>query len=269
MQQPENPRFKDSSDDKSRLDLILMRSHRWYTILELGVFIKNSTFDNYIVVDFETTGLAPGYRPVEIAWLEFDENFCEINSVESLINPQIPIEHGAEKVHGISDAMVKDAPTLDDFITVQHADKFRNSNVLVVAHNAKFDYPMFAPYCAQATQLCTMNLGRKFYPAAPSYKLGVLAKICGVHKVPTHRALDDVETSFALLQHFATANSLSISELIELEQAVDPNAVMPFGKHKGTKIVDLPKDYAIWLIDTLDKDDWVARQLRNTPDLYI
>jgi len=269
MQQPENPRFKDSSDDKSRLELISATRQRVTTIYWQGVVIKNSTFDNYIVVDFETTGLAPGYRPVEIAWLEFDEDFCEINSVESLINPQMPIEHGAEKVHGISDAMVKDAPTLDDFITVQHADKFRNSNVLVVAHNAKFDLPMFAPFCGQATQLCTMNLGRKIYPAAPSFKLAVLAKICGVHKVPTHRALDDVETCFALLKHFSQSKSLSINELIELEQAVDPDAVMPFGKHKGTKIVDLPKDYAVWLIDTLDKDDWVARQLRNTPDLYI
>jgi DNA polymerase III epsilon subunit-like protein len=269
MQQPKNPRFKDSSDDQIRVDLILVRSHRWYTILELGVVIKDRTFDNYIVVDFETTGLAPGYRPVEIAWLEFDRDFCEINSVESLINPQMPIEHGAEKVHGISDAMVKDAPTLDDFITVQHSDKFRTSNVLVVAHNAKFDLPMFAPFCGQTTKLCTMNLGRKIYPAAPSFKLAVLAKICGVHKVPTHRALDDVETCFALLKHFSQSKSLSINELIELEQAVDPDAVMPFGKHKGTKIADLPKDYAVWLIDTLDKDDWVARQLRNTPDLYI
>ena len=247
----------------------MVRSHRWYTILELGVVIKDRPFDNYIVVDFETTGLAPGYRPVEIAWLEFDENFNEIESVESLINPQMPIEPGAEKVHGISDAMVADAPTLKDFIRDQHSDKFKRGNVLVVAHNAKFDLPMFAPFCGQATQLCTMNLGRKIYPAAPSFKLAVLAKICGVHKVPTHRALDDVETCFALLKHFSLSKSLSINELIELEQAVDPDAVMPFGKHKGTKIVDLPKDYAVWLVNTLDKDDWVARQLRNTPDLYI
>ena len=226
-------------------------------------------FDTYVVVDFETTGLAPGYRPIEIAWLEFDENLNEINAVESLINPQIPIEPSAEAVHGISDLMVKDAPTLDEFIKVQHSDKFRKSNVLVAAHNAKFDLPMIAPYCGQATQLCTMELARRFYPKAPSFKLGVLANICGVEKIPTHRALDDVRTCFALLQHFATVNSLSLGELIELEQSVDPNAVMPFGKHKGTKIADLPKDYAVWLVKTLDKDDWVVRQLSNTPDLLI
>ena len=226
--------------------------------------INSDLFDTYVVVDFETTGLAPGYRPVEIAWLEFDSNFAEISSVESLINPQMPIEPGAQAVHGISDAEVKDAPTLDDFLKVQHSDKFRKSNVLVAAHNAKFDLPMFAPYCGQATQLCTMELARRFYPKAPSFKLSVLAEICGIDKIPTHRALDDVRTCFALLRHFATANSLSIGELVEIEQSVDPNAVMPFGKHKGSKLTDLPQDYVVWLLKTLDQDDWVVRQLRKT-----
>ena len=225
--------------------------------------INTGQFDRYVVVDFETTGLSPGYRPVEIAWLEFDQNLKVIGAVESLINPQMPIEPGAEKVHGISDTMVKDAPTLEQFIKVDHADKFRKSSVLVVAHNAKFDLPMFAPFCGQATQLCTMNLGRKLYPAAKSFQLGVLAKICGVEKVPTHRALDDVETCFALLKHFATSSSKSLDELIKLAESIDLDAVIPFGKHKGTKIVDLPEDYADWLLKTLEPNDWIALILKS------
>ena len=39
-----------------------------------------------IVLDFETTGLNPGYKPVEIAWVEFDTNFNELEQVGSLIN---------------------------------------------------------------------------------------------------------------------------------------------------------------------------------------
>ena len=108
-----------------------------------------------------------------------------------------------------------------------------------------------------------MNLGRKLYPTAKSFQLGVLAKICGVEKVPTHRALDDVETCFALLQHFATRSSKSLDELIELAESIDLDAVMPFGKHKGTKIVDLPQDYADWLLKTLEPNDWIALILKN------
>ena len=44
-------------------------------------------FDRMIVLDFETTGLQPGYRPVEIAWVEFDSLYNELQSVTSLIDP--------------------------------------------------------------------------------------------------------------------------------------------------------------------------------------
>lgn len=32
----------------------------------------------------------------------------------------------------------------------------------------------------------------------------------------------------------------------EIEQAFDRNAEVPFGKHRGTKIKDLPDDYVSW-----------------------
>jgi hypothetical protein len=30
------------------------------------------------------------------------------------------------------------------------------------------------------------------------------------------------------------------------------NVVMPFGKHKGTLIIDLPKSYCLWCLDNLE-----------------
>jgi hypothetical protein len=79
-----------------------------------------------IVLDFETTGLNPGYKPVEIAWVEFDSNFNEIEQVGSLINPHMPIEPGAQRTHGISAEMLANEPTLDDFLAQTHAGKFAN-----------------------------------------------------------------------------------------------------------------------------------------------
>ena len=84
------------------------------------------TFDRMIVLDFETTGLQPGYRPVEIAWLEFDSIYKVSQSVTSLIDPQMPIEPGAQKVHGISSEMLVGKPTLEEFLHGEHADKFAN-----------------------------------------------------------------------------------------------------------------------------------------------
>ena len=40
------------------------------------------SFDRFVVLDFETTGLKRGYKPVEIAWLEFDSDFAVIERVD-------------------------------------------------------------------------------------------------------------------------------------------------------------------------------------------
>jgi hypothetical protein len=36
---------------------------------------------------------------------------------------------------------------------------------------------------------------------------------------------------------------------------MDSDLVMPFGKHRGTRIGDLPSSYLKWLAETCDKDD--------------
>jgi len=34
------------------------------------------------------------------------------------------------------------------------------------------------------------------------------------------------------------------------------NSLMPFGKHKGTKLINVPADYLLWLYDNIDlKED--------------
>ena len=219
--------------------------------------------DKYIVIDFETTGLKPGFRPVEIAWLEFDDEFNILESVSSLINPQIEIERGAQAVHGISQEMVQDAPTLDEFIAGVHGDPFRRSEVLVVAHNAKFDFPIIAPFCGLATRLCTLELAWVIYPEAPNHKLNTLANFCAIDKVPNHRALDDIETCFALLQHFAKKTNNSLLELLEFSQDFEAISIMPFGKHKGSAIKDLPNDYKKWLFENFESDDWIIQVLKS------
>jgi len=219
------------------------------------------TFDRMIVLDFETTGLNPGYKPVEIAWVEFDNNFNELEQVGSLINPHMPIEAGAQRTHGISAEMLVNEPTLDDFLTQTHAGKFANEHVLVVAHNASYDVPMFTPYCKKITALCTMLLGQTLYPDAENHKLQTLAALLNVEIEPTHRALDDTLACFYLMKNIATAHSLSIEEMLTLIQSASLDSPMPFGKHKGTKLKDLPADYVRWLTENLDPGSWVRETL--------
>ena len=215
------------------------------------------TFDRMIVLDFETTGLQPGYRPVEIAWLEFDSIYKVLGSVTSLVDPQIPIEPGAQKVHGISAEMLTGKPTLEHFLQGEHADKFANEHVLVVAHNAAFDLPMFEPFCKKATSLCTMRLAQALYPKAENHRLSTLASMFAVEIEPTHRALADAGACFELLRAIAKKEDKTLDELLALASESSPESLMPFGKHKGTKIKDLPSDYVAWLTSTLEPGHWI------------
>jgi DNA polymerase III epsilon subunit-like protein len=215
------------------------------------------TFDRMIVLDFETTGLQPGYRPVEIAWLEFDSLYKVSQSVTSLIDPQIPIEPGAQRVHGISSEMLAGMPTLEEFLQGEHADKFADEHVLVVAHNAAFDLPMFAPFCKKATSLCTMRLAQALYPTAENHKLQTLASMFAVEVEPTHRAMADVGACFELLRKIAKKEDKSIDELLVVASYTSPESLMPFGKHKGKMIKDLPSDYVAWLTSTLEPGHWI------------
>ena len=67
----------------------------------------------FIFGDVETTGLGKNQGVVEISWIETDAEFNEVERYGSLINPHKPIQFGAMSVHGITEAMVADAPTIE------------------------------------------------------------------------------------------------------------------------------------------------------------
>jgi len=218
-------------------------------------------FDRMIVLDFETTGLRPGYRPVEIAWIEFDDTLNETDQVQALVNPGIPIEPAAQQTHGITSTMLHDKPTLPDFLSSRHPGKFIDEHVLVVAHNAAYDVPMFAPYCKAVTSLCTMRLSQSLYPHAPDHRLETMADVLRVDVEPNHRALADAGACFSVLRAIATAHNLNLSDLIAASNRLGMDSVMPFGKHKGTPLRDLPPSYVNWCIENLAHDNWVRQAL--------
>jgi DNA polymerase-3 subunit epsilon len=219
-------------------------------------------FDRMITLDFETTGLKPGFQPLEIAWIEFDENLNAVGEVSSLLNTKVAIEPGAQRAHGITTKMLEGKPNLQEFLQSQHPTKFRDEHVLVVAHNVSYDIPFFRPFCKQVTALCTMRLGQLLYPSLENFRLKTLASHLGVEVTPNHRALTDAKTCFELLKKYGQTNNLTITELVNAANNFSPNATIPFGKHKGTKIVDLPSDYRNWLSENLDPDHWIVAMIK-------
>ena len=208
-----------------------------------------------VILDTETSGLNQP-RPVEIAWVECDQDLNIIHRVESLIDPECAISPGAAGVHGITYDMVADAPTLWEFFTIVQDDPFGYGDIVFVGHNAQFDLPMVRPYIANLdSTVCTLKLARRIYPDAENHKLQTLRYTFGLEAGAGHRAMGDVITTHSLLKQMMSDTGLSFQELADFVNQPQIVEKIGFGKHKGAKLSDLPPNYIRWLLNEANIDD--------------
>lgn len=85
-----------------------------------------------VIWDTETTGLEEDARLVSIGIIDLKGNTL----VDTLINPLIPIPPEATEIHGVTDAMVKDAPTFPEVYPQIRAALL---NEIWVVYNLDFD----------------------------------------------------------------------------------------------------------------------------------
>ena len=142
-----------------------------------------------IFLDTETTGFSPsaGARIVEIAIV--DERGRTL--IDTLIDPRSPIPWQAQRVHGISDEMVRGKPTLEKVLPKIHEIV---AGTEVVIYNAAFDTAFFPDRLRRAQLVsCAMTRFADML-GGPWRKLDVAARHVG-HKWTgdAHRALADAD----------------------------------------------------------------------------
>ena len=157
-----------------------------------------STLD-FVAFDTETTGLSPQSEGlVELAAVRFDLLNGAKEYFQTLINPGKPIPWAASRIHGITDEMVFEAPSIDKvlpsfFQFIQGA--------IPVAHNAGFDIGFLSLYAVrssiQAPEVPILDscmFSRRVFPEFASHKLETLVKEHGVMEGTFHRALADAKS---------------------------------------------------------------------------
>jgi DNA polymerase III epsilon subunit len=151
-----------------------------------------------VVLDFETTGLSPdaGDRVIEVGAVLIRDNEI-VDRFQSLMNPGLRISSFIENYTGISNEMLRSAPSVAE---VMHDFAAFISGHKLVAHNANFDRRFLNSELRRLNRelseefACTLLVSRRLYPEAPSHNLETLVryrkiKTSGVH----HRALADAE----------------------------------------------------------------------------
>ncbi len=219
----------------------------------------------FIYYDTETTGIKIGKdRIIEIAAFDpvQERSFC------TFTNPECPIPPESTQITHITDAMVKDAPLIQQ--ALQQFAAFCEGDVVLVAHNNDgFDKPFLEAEYRRAKQsmptwifVDSLKWARKYRNYLPRHSLQVLREAYGITANQAHRALDDV---MVLHQVFSRMiDDLSCETVLELlTQTVDIQK-MPFGKHAGKKLADVPKDYVLWLAENGALDKKENASLRET-----
>ncbi|GAV31237.1 DNA polymerase III polC-type [Coriobacteriaceae bacterium EMTCatB1] len=153
------------------------------------------TDGDFVTVDIETTGPVPGHDSIiEIGAVRVSKGAI-VGYFETLVRPSSPIPPAIVELTGITDDMVRDAPSVAEAVCAFRA--FAQGAVLV-AHNHRFDMG-FLDYESERTGcepiprpvLDTLILSRRLHPTERRHNLRDVSARYGTSGAPTHRALAD------------------------------------------------------------------------------
>ena len=155
--------------------------------------------DEFIIFDFETSGLSPddGDRAIEVAALKIVDNEI-VDEFESLMNPNFHISSRITRINGISNGMLEDAPENEEVIS--DLVNFIGHTKHLIAHNASFDKKFlyseldYAGIDRTYDFLCSMKFARRIFPFADNHKLATLLDFRGIEPSgDLHRAMPDTK----------------------------------------------------------------------------
>lgn len=221
-------------------------------------------------IDLETTGVNIGAdRIVEIAIVKIMPDGTKTVK-RRLLNPQMPIPASSSDVHGITDAMVKDAPTFKD--VANEVKQFLENCDLGGYNSNRFDIPMLVEeFLRIGLEFSTdgrkmVDVQRVFHMMEQRTLSAAYKFYCNKNLEGAHSAEADADATWEVLDaqvaRYPTIGNTVDSivkftgedDIIDFARRlvrVNGVEVFNFGKHKGRPVADVLKaepQYYDWMM---------------------
>lgn len=216
---------------------------------------------NALIIDTECTGIE-NPEVIEAAWIRLS---CPVHlRVEGTFSqrykPTKRITLGALATHGIKDEVLADCEPSSSF-------KLPEGVEYIIGHNVDFDWQAIGK--PDVKRICLLALCRLLWPEADSHGQSAMIWLLERDSAKSrldgaHSAVVDTTNCLCILSHIL--NRIDCHDWHRLHEASEDARiprVMTFGKHKGQKIEDVPKDYKAWLLRQPDVDPYLAKALQK------
>jgi len=210
-------------------------------------------------LDLETTSVAVAETtPVQICLMYGDSGGRRI-LMNTLVRPHEWISEEVTKIHGITNDMVRNAPDYSMVAWTAHLlHNVFQPEYLVTFNGQTFDQPILdrclgAPVFPGTRHIDVLSVAYRYLPGLPSYKLGALyQELLGWPLENAHDASADVTATLDLLKAIRVRIGMTMDQLATDMLTPKPYALMPFGKHSGSLLEDVPASYGRWCLENFD-----------------
>lgn len=216
------------------------------------------------IFDTETTSVATP-ELIEAGWLAMSEDLSQIEPRKTFLQryrPSGPISFGAMAVHHILPSDLADCPATTEF-------RVPADMTYMIGHNVDFDWEVAGK--PDVKRICTLAMAREVWPDADSYTVAALSYLTA-HDLAAmrlelrnaHNALADCRLCARILFDMikCCGDELhSWEDVYQFSERARLPKRMPFGKHSGIPIADVPHDYREWLLRQSDVDPYLRRAL--------
>ena len=224
-----------------------------------------------IILDTETHTL--NGLPIEIAYAPIGIENAKLSLDREKMFDQFysigdeKISWGSMAVHHILESDLENQPNFSSF-------ELPTETQYIIGHNIDYDIRAIQQ-CGIDTShikaICTLALARLVWPDAEAHNISALIYMIskGSDKARqmlkgAHRADADIILTANILMHIIhRLNIQSIEELYAVSEDARIPRTITFGKHKGTAIAELPKDYSQWLMRQDELDPYLRKALEN------